>query len=59
MLRRAPLLGFLSRHPAAMQWMLEQLSMAAVQAAYSFSGRAPRCWGAGAGAGTIRCRGPR
>jgi CRP-like cAMP-binding protein len=40
MLRRAPLLGFLSRHPAAMQRMLEQLSMAAVQAAYSFSGMA-------------------
>jgi Crp-like helix-turn-helix domain len=38
MVRRAPLLGFLARHPAAMQRMLEQLSMAAVQAAYSFSG---------------------
>jgi CRP/FNR family transcriptional regulator, cyclic AMP receptor protein len=38
MLRRAPLLGFLARHPAAMLRMLEQLSTAAVQAAYSFSG---------------------
>lgn len=38
MVRRAPLLGFLARHPAAMQRMLEQLSIAAVQAAYSFSG---------------------
>jgi CRP-like cAMP-binding protein len=38
MIRRAPLLAFLARHPAAMQRMLEQLSMAAVQAAYSFSG---------------------
>lgn len=36
--RRAPLLGFLAGHPAAMQRMLEQLSTAAVQAAYSFSG---------------------
>lgn len=35
---RAPLLSFLARHPAAMQRMLEQLSMAAVRAAYSFSG---------------------
>lgn len=40
MLGRAPLLGFLSRHPAAMQRMLESLSMAAVQAAYSYSGMA-------------------
>lgn len=40
MLGRAPLLGFLSRHPAAMQRMLESLSMAAVQAAYSYSGLA-------------------
>jgi CRP/FNR family cyclic AMP-dependent transcriptional regulator len=38
MVRRAPLLGFLARHPAAMQRMLEQLSIAAVQGAYSFSG---------------------
>lgn len=37
-LRRAPLLGFLSRHPAAMQRMLEQLSITAMQAAYAFSG---------------------
>lgn len=37
-IRRAALLGFLSRHPAAMQRMLEQLSVAAVQVAYSFSG---------------------
>ena len=36
--RRAPLLAFLSRHPAAMLRMLEQLSIDAVQAAYSFSG---------------------
>ncbi len=38
MVRRAPLLTFLSRHPAAMQRMLESLSVAAVQVAYSFSG---------------------
>lgn len=38
LIRRAPLLGFLGRHPAAMQRMLEQLSVAAVQVAYSFSG---------------------
>jgi CRP-like cAMP-binding protein len=38
MVRRAPLLDFLARHPAAMQRMLEQLSVAAVQVAYSFSG---------------------
>lgn len=38
LVRRAPLLGFLARHPAAMQRMLEQLSIAAVQVAYSFSG---------------------
>lgn len=37
-IRRAPLLSFLARHPAAMQRMLEQLSVAAVQVAYSFSG---------------------
>jgi CRP-like cAMP-binding protein len=35
---RAPLLSFMSRHPAAMQRMLEQLSIAAVQAAYLFTG---------------------
>jgi CRP-like cAMP-binding protein len=38
MIRRAPLVTFMSRHPAAMQRMLEQLSIAAVQAAYLFSG---------------------
>jgi CRP-like cAMP-binding protein len=38
LLRRPPLLSFLTRHPAAMQRMLEQLSSAAVQAAYSFTG---------------------
>lgn len=38
MIRRAPLLAFMSRHPAAMQRMLEQLSTAAVKAAYLFSG---------------------
>jgi len=37
MIRRAPLLTFLSRHPAAMQRMLEQLSLTAVIAANSFS----------------------
>lgn len=40
LIRRAPLLSFLTRHPAAMQRMLEQLSSAAVQAAYSFTGMA-------------------
>jgi CRP-like cAMP-binding protein len=40
MMGRAPLLGFLSRHPAAMQRMFEGLSTAAVQAAYSASGMA-------------------
>ena len=40
MLGRAPLLGFLARHPAAMQRMFESLSTAAVQAAYSASGMA-------------------
>jgi CRP-like cAMP-binding protein len=38
MIRRAPLLAFLSRHPAAMQRMLEQLSTAAVQVANLYSG---------------------
>lgn len=38
MIRRAPLLAFMSRHPAAMQRMLEQLSIVAVKAAYLFSG---------------------
>lgn len=38
MIRRAPLLTFLARHPAAMQRMLEQLSIVAVQAANQFSG---------------------
>lgn len=38
MIRRGPLLAFLGRHPAAMQRMLEHLSIVAVQAAYSFSG---------------------
>lgn len=37
LLRRAPLLSFLSRHPAAMQRMLERLSVTAVQAANSLS----------------------
>ncbi|MFP5219305.1 MAG: Crp/Fnr family transcriptional regulator [Actinomycetes bacterium] len=40
LVRRAPLLGFLTRHPAAMQRMLEQLSSLAVRAAYSFTGMA-------------------
>jgi CRP-like cAMP-binding protein len=35
---RAPLLEFLTRHPAAMRRMLERLSTVAVRAAYSFSG---------------------
>lgn len=37
LLGRAPLLSFLARHPAAMQRMLERLSIAAVQAANSLS----------------------
>ncbi len=37
MIRRAPLLTFLGRHPAAMQRMLEQLSLTAMTAANSFS----------------------
>lgn len=37
MIRRAPLLAFLGRHPAAMQRMLEQLSVAAVEVANSLS----------------------
>ncbi len=37
MIRRAPLLAFLSRHPAAMQRMLEQLAATAVMAANSYS----------------------
>ncbi len=37
MIRRAPLLTFLARHPAAMQRMLEQLSLTAVVAANSFT----------------------
>ena len=40
MLPRAPLLGFLARHPAAMQRMFERLSMTAVLAAYSASAMA-------------------
>lgn len=36
-IRRAPLLAFLGRHPAAMQRMLEQLSITAVQVANSLS----------------------
>jgi CRP/FNR family transcriptional regulator len=36
-IRRAPLLRFLARHPAAMQRMLEQLSITAVYAATSLS----------------------
>ena len=38
MIRRAPLLSFLSRHPAAMQRMFEQIAVTAVSAANSFSG---------------------
>lgn len=37
---RPALLSFLSQHPVAMGRMLEQLAIAAVQAAYSFSGLA-------------------
>jgi CRP-like cAMP-binding protein len=37
-LAKAPLLAFLTRHPAAMERMLERLSSVAVQAAYAFSG---------------------
>ena len=37
---KAPLLAFLSRHPVAMERMLERLSTIAGQAAYSFSGLA-------------------
>ncbi|NNH68989.1 Crp/Fnr family transcriptional regulator [Nocardia uniformis] len=37
LLRRAPLLSFLSRHPAAMQRMLEEISITAVAAASSLS----------------------
>ena len=37
---RAPLLAFLSRHPLAMERMLERLSAIAGQVAYSFSGLA-------------------
>lgn len=37
MVRRAPLVAFLARHPAAMQRMFEQLSMAAVMVANSLS----------------------
>ena len=37
-IRRAPLLAFLGRHPAAMQRMLEQLSILAVYAANSLTG---------------------
>ena len=40
MIWRAPLLSFMSRHPAAMQRMLEQLAVTAVSAANSFSGMA-------------------
>lgn len=39
-LRRAPLIEFLARHPVAMKRMFEQLSIAAVQVAASFSGLA-------------------
>ena len=39
-IRRAPLLRFLARHPAAMQRMLEQLAAQAVSVAYSLSGMA-------------------
>jgi CRP/FNR family transcriptional regulator len=37
-LGHAPLMAFLTRHPIALQRMLEQLSLISVQAAYSFSG---------------------
>ncbi len=37
-LTKPPLLAFLSRHPGAMERMLELLSQAAVHAAYAFSG---------------------
>jgi CRP-like cAMP-binding protein len=37
---KSPLLAFLSRHPVAMERMLERLSAVAGQAAYSFSGLA-------------------
>ncbi len=39
LIRRAQLLAFMSRHPAAMQRMLEQLSISAVRAAHLFRGR--------------------
>ncbi|KAA1419331.1 Crp/Fnr family transcriptional regulator [Nocardioides humilatus] len=38
LLRRAPLVAFLSRHPPALERMLEQLSGLTVRAAYSFTG---------------------
>lgn len=39
-LRRRPLVAFLSRHPAAMERMLEQIAGLTVRAAYSFTGMA-------------------
>jgi CRP-like cAMP-binding protein len=40
LLRRPLLVGFLSRHPIAMERLLEDLSSVTVQAAYSFTGMA-------------------
>lgn len=40
LIRRAPLLNFMTRHPAAMQRLLESLSVTAVNAANMFSGMA-------------------
>lgn len=40
LLRRAPLVAFMSRHPVAMERMLEQISGLTVRAAYSFTGMA-------------------
>lgn len=40
MIRREPLLAFMTRHPPTMLWMLERLSDIAGRAAYSFSGLA-------------------
>lgn len=40
LLRRRPLVQFLSRHPAAMERMFEQITRRTVRAAYSFTGMA-------------------
>lgn len=40
LLRRKPLVQFLSRHPSAMERMLEQIAGLTVRAAYSFTGMA-------------------